>query len=165
MFCLSPCDDLLNNKSDGLALVGNAPRIFAKTNKRGLPYIAISFCALFATLGYMSVSGGAGRVFGWFANMTAVAGLLTWFGIVVTYIQFHRGLKAQGIDRTTLPFYTRVQPFAAWYALVVISVVCIVSFIFLFFVSLQKREFGMRCADDVVLDQWMGGLPPGSLGN
>jgi len=113
----------------GLSISGNAPKIFAKTSKGGLPYIAISFCALFATLGYMSASGGAGagKVFGWFANMTAVAGLLTWFGICVTYIRFYSGMKAQGIDRTTLPFYTRIQPFAAWYALVVILLVCITS--------------------------------------
>jgi len=111
----------------GLALAGNAPRIFAKTSKNGLPYIAITFCALFATLGYMSVAGGAGKVFGWFANMTSVAGLLTWFGICVTYVRFHSGMKAQGIDRKTLPFYSRFQPFAAWYAIAVITVVCITS--------------------------------------
>jgi len=111
----------------GLALVGNAPKIFAKTSRNGLPYVAIGFCALFACLAFMSVSGGAGRVFGWFANLTAVAGLMTWFGICLTYIRFHSGMKAQGIDRTSLPFYSSLQPFAAWYALVVILLVCITS--------------------------------------
>jgi len=111
----------------GLAGAGNAPRIFLRTNKRGLPYLAIGFCALFVTLGYMSVSKGAGKVFGWFANMTAVAGLMTWFGICVTYIRFHKGLKAHGIDRATLPFASKLQPYAAWYALCLISLVCITS--------------------------------------
>ena len=45
-----------------------------------------------------------------------MAGLSSWFGISVTYIRFHRGLKAQGIDRRTLPFQSSLQPFAAWYA-------------------------------------------------
>lgn len=49
-------------------------------------------------------------------HRTAVAGLSSWFGISVTYIRFHRGLKAQGINRKTLPFYSPLQPFAAWYA-------------------------------------------------
>lgn len=75
----------------------------------------------------MSVSGGAGRVFGWFANMTSVAGLITWFGISVTYIRFYAGLKAQGIDRTKLPFKSSLQPYAAWYAASLIMVICIVS--------------------------------------
>lgn len=74
----------------------------------------------------MGVSSGAGRVFGWFSNMTAIAGLMTWFGISFTYIRFYKGLKAQGIDRTTLPYYTRVQPYAAWYGAIATLIICFV---------------------------------------
>lgn len=76
--------------------------------------------------------------------MTSIAGLLTWFGICawpslsplvrvliymtgVTYIRFYAGLKVQGIDRkTTLPYYTNLQPFAAWYGAVWCIVICFV---------------------------------------
>lgn len=75
----------------------------------------------------MGTSVGAGKVFGWFANMTAVAGLLTWFGICLTYIRFYGGMKAQGIDRTTLPYYSKLQPYAAWYAMLSTLFVCFVS--------------------------------------
>ncbi|KAG6900151.1 hypothetical protein C0993_002080 [Termitomyces sp. T159_Od127] len=61
----------------------------------------------------MGVNSGAGRVFGWLANMTAVAGLLTWFGISCTYIRFYEGMKAQGLDRSKLPFSSKLQPYAA----------------------------------------------------
>ena len=74
----------------------------------------------------MAVSSGAGKVFDWFANMTSVAGLMTWFGICITYIRFHKGMKAQGIDRTTLPYYTRVQPFAAWFGAISTFIICLV---------------------------------------
>lgn len=74
----------------------------------------------------MAISSGAGTVFGWFANMTAVAGLMTWFGICVTYIRFYEGLKVQGFDRTTLPYYTRLQPYAAWYGAIATFVICLV---------------------------------------
>ncbi|TFK64955.1 amino acid permease [Pluteus cervinus] len=100
----------------GLALSGNAPRIFMKTSKRGLPYVSVMFNASFAFLAFMGVSKGSGRVFGWFANMTAIAGLMTWFGISFTYIRFYKGLKAQGIDRSKLPFASKLQPYAAYYA-------------------------------------------------
>ncbi|KAF9229501.1 hypothetical protein BS17DRAFT_723335 [Gyrodon lividus] len=109
----------------GLAISGNAPRIFMKTSKSGLPYVSVIFCALYTTLAFMAVSSGAGKVFDWFSNMTSVAGLMTWFGISITYIRFHKGLKAQGIDRTTLPYYTRIQPFAAWYACIATLVICL----------------------------------------
>ena len=117
---------LLTLLVDGLAVAGNAPRILMKTARNGLPFVSIIFCSLFSTLAYMGINAGPGRVFGWFVNMTAVAGLMTWFGISFTYIRFHKGLLAQGYDRSTLPFASKLQPYAAWYAAVACLVVCFV---------------------------------------
>jgi len=91
----------------------------------------------------MAVSSSAGKVFGWFANMvcflsmsqcplitifqTAIAGLMTWFGICVTYVRFYAGTKAQGIDRSTLPYASKLQPYAAWYGLVSTIIICFFS--------------------------------------
>ncbi|KAI0697278.1 amino acid permease [Cytidiella melzeri] len=111
----------------GLALRGNAPKFFATVSKSGLPYYSVAFSASFGLLAYMAVSNGAGRVFGWFANMTSVAGLMSWFGISVIYIRFHAGLKAQGFDRKTLPFVSPIQPFAAWYSAAFALLICILS--------------------------------------
>ncbi|KAF8148387.1 amino acid permease [Crassisporium funariophilum] len=100
-----------------LAAAGNAPKIFLKTSANGLPYVSVIFNSLFALLGYMGVTKGSGRVFGWFVNMSAVAGLMTWFGICLTYLRFYKGLRAQGFDRRKLPFASRLQPYAAWYSM------------------------------------------------
>ncbi|KAI0644691.1 amino acid permease [Trametes meyenii] len=105
----------------GLALNGNAPKVFLKVTRHGLPWVAVAACASFGLLSYMGLSNGSGRVFGWCIHVacrvrTAVSGLASWFGIGVTYIRFHRGLKAQGIDRKALPYHSTLQPFAAWYA-------------------------------------------------
>ena len=51
--------------TDGLALNGNAPKIFTRTNRWGLPYVAVITNCAFGLLAYMAVSSGAGRVFGW----------------------------------------------------------------------------------------------------
>lgn len=75
----------------------------------------------------MGVHSGSGKVFNWFANMTSVAGLLTWFGISVTYIRFYTGMKVQGIDRSNLPFASRLQPYAAWYATISCLIICLVG--------------------------------------
>jgi len=111
----------------GLSLSGNAPRIFSRTSKKGLPTIAIFFCASFAFLAFMGVQAGSGKVFGWFQNMTAIAGLMTWFGIAVTYIRFHKGFKAQGFDRSILPYASSLNPYAAYYAAFMCPVVCLFS--------------------------------------
>ncbi|KAF8211454.1 amino acid permease [Mycena galopus ATCC 62051] len=111
----------------GLAAAGNAPRIFLKTLSNGLPIASILFCSLFSTLAFMGVKSGSGKVFGWFANMTSVAGLMTWFGICLTYLRFYKGMKAQGYDRTNLPFASSLQPYAAWYALIFCLVISFFS--------------------------------------
>ncbi|KAF5377694.1 hypothetical protein D9615_005238 [Tricholomella constricta] len=111
----------------GLAAAGNAPRFFLKTSKNGLPYVSLIFCSAFALLSYMGVNSGAGKVFTWLANMTSVAGLLTWFGICVTYLRFYQGMKVQGYDRRTLPFASPLQPYAAWYAMIFCFLICFFS--------------------------------------
>ncbi|KAF5313268.1 hypothetical protein D9619_003037 [Psilocybe cf. subviscida] len=111
----------------GLAIAGNAPKVFLRTSGKGLPYVSVIFCSLFALLGFMATSQGAGRVFGWFSNLTAVAGLMTWFGICVTYLRFYTGMKAQGIDRKTLPFAHVLQPYAAWYGTCSTLIIAILS--------------------------------------
>jgi hypothetical protein len=78
-------------------------------------------------LAFMGIGSGSGKVFGWFANMTSVAGLITWFAISVTYIRFHQGLMRQGYDRSTLPFASKLQPYAAYYSAFMCMLICIVS--------------------------------------
>lgn len=111
----------------GLALVGNAPKLFTYTTRRGLPLIAITVCSVFSFLAYMGASSGSGTVFQWFVNMTSIAGLMTWFGICVTYIRFYAGMKAQSIDRESLSYASRLNPYAAWYGAIFCPVICFVS--------------------------------------
>jgi len=111
----------------GLSLAGNAPRVFSKVSKSGLPYVSVIFCSLFSVLAYMGITAGSGKVFGWFSNMTSVAGLMTWFGICFTYLRFYAGLKAQGIPRSSLPYHTKIQPYAAWWGLGSCFFICLFS--------------------------------------
>ncbi|KAH7890310.1 amino acid permease [Phlebopus sp. FC_14] len=100
----------------GLAASGNAPKMFLKTSRSGLPYVSVTLCACFSLLAYMAVGNSSGIVFTWFSSMTATCGLTTWFGIGITYLRFYKGLRAQGIDRSKLPYTSRLQPYAAWWA-------------------------------------------------
>lgn len=113
----------------GLALTHQAPKIFARTTKNGLPWVALIVCAAFGSLAYMSLSTSAGKAFGYLANLTAACGLLTWWGISFTYIRFNKGLKAQNIDRKSLPYSSRFNngAAAAWYALVLITIILFFS--------------------------------------
>jgi len=99
----------------GLAKTGQAPKIFAKVNRRGTPIYAVGLSTIFALLSYMGVSSGSSRVFGWFSNMSSVSGMFNWLGICITAIQFRKGLKAQGIAPSNLPWYSSLQPYAAYW--------------------------------------------------
>lgn len=112
----------------GLALSRNAPSIFRWTTRKGLPLPAIITGCAFALLAYMGSTSGSSKVFGWFVNMTSVSGLMTWFGICVTYLRFRKGFVAQGFDKSILPYRSPLQPYAAWYGAISCPIVCLVSF-------------------------------------
>lgn len=59
--------------------------------------------------------------------MTAIAGLMSWLAISVTYIQFRRGYDAQGFDRSKLPYASPLAWYGAWYAIIMILIISFFS--------------------------------------
>lgn len=88
----------------GLAVEGNAPRIFRKTDRRGVPIFALVISACFALLAFMNVSDDSTTIFGYFVNLVTIFGLLTWISILVSHVYFVRARKAQGVPETSLAF-------------------------------------------------------------
>ncbi|PCH44562.1 general amino acid permease 1 [Wolfiporia cocos MD-104 SS10] len=101
----------------GLALRGQAPKIFAYCTKQGLPIAAVLAASCFAWLSFMNVSAGSETVFNWFVNLSTTGGFFSWGAMCVTYLRFYKGLKVQGIDRTKFSYYNRLQPWLAWWAI------------------------------------------------
>ncbi|GKT82595.1 dicarboxylic amino acid permease [Colletotrichum tofieldiae] len=97
----------------GIAADGKAPRIFTRTTKAGVPFVALGLCGVFCSLAYMSVSSGAAAVFGYLTNVVTVfvQGLLTWISILVSHIFFCRAREAQRIDPAYIPYRA---PFGVW---------------------------------------------------
>ncbi|EMG50683.1 DIP5 Dicarboxylic amino acid permease [Candida maltosa Xu316] len=88
----------------GLAANGQAPKIFLKVNKHGLPWVGVAFACLFIPLAYLSVSSGTAQVFNWFQNISASNLLVNWIIYAMDHIALHRALKAQGFSRKNLPY-------------------------------------------------------------
>lgn len=106
-----------------LAQNGQAPQFLLKCNKKGVPVYCVAITASISLLTYMTVSAGGNNVFNWFANIVTIANLFTWCCICVAYIQFHKALKVQGVDRKTLIFRSRFQPYTAWFGLIFFSII------------------------------------------
>jgi amino acid transporter len=100
-----------------LAQNKQAPRFLLRCSKAGVPYYCVIITASISALTYLSVKqGGPAVVFNWFQNLTTIAGLFTWCSICIAYTQFYKALKAQGVDRNTLVFKSKYQPYTAWLA-------------------------------------------------
>ncbi|KAK5009503.1 hypothetical protein LTR28_000705, partial [Elasticomyces elasticus] len=106
-----------------LAQNKQAPQFLLKCSKRGVPYYCVCITASVSLLTYMSVSTGANNVFTWFQNLTTIASLFTWVSVCIAYLRFHKALIAQGVDRNTLVFRSRWQPYTAWFALIYFTMI------------------------------------------
>ncbi|KLO19293.1 general amino acid permease 1 [Schizopora paradoxa] len=95
----------------GLALRGQAPRIFTYCTNKGLPIAAIAASSLFTFLSFMNVKDSSAQVFNWFVNLSTVGGFFCWFGINLTFLYYYRGKKAQGFDRRKTAYYNVLQPY------------------------------------------------------
>ncbi|KAK5166059.1 uncharacterized protein LTR77_008320 [Saxophila tyrrhenica] len=101
----------------GLAQNKQAPRIFLKCTKSGIPIYGVGFTAIWSGLAYMCLSAESTTVFGWFISLGTVAVLFTWCSICVAYLRFRQALVRQNVDRANLPYKSRFQPWAAWFPL------------------------------------------------
>lgn len=111
----------------GLSEAGVAPKFFMRTPYLGVPIFAVGILAAFGALGYLAVSVGGQEAFLWLLNISAVAGMITWFLICVSYLRFYLVLKRRGISRSLLPFRAPFMPYAAYYA----------AFVFLLIIFIQ----------------------------
>ncbi|KAF7116308.1 hypothetical protein CNMCM5793_004474 [Aspergillus hiratsukae] len=102
----------------GMAVDGHAPRFFAKCNKNGTPYYAVAAALVFSLLSLLELNSSSSTVLGWLVGFCTASYLINYFATAVTYLHFHHSLRHQGIDRNSLPYKGRFQPYTAWYAVI-----------------------------------------------
>ncbi|KAK4051873.1 hypothetical protein OIV83_002578 [Microbotryomycetes sp. JL201] len=112
----------------GLAIDGQAPRIFAQVNRWGVPYASVSASALVGAFAYLSLgSGGAQQAFTWMLNLSTIAGLIAWATLSLAFLRFRSACKVQNVDRDTFPFKGPWQPFTGWFAVISCWIIIIFS--------------------------------------
>ncbi|KAF8621820.1 hypothetical protein AX15_007489 [Amanita polypyramis BW_CC] len=99
----------------GLALRGQAPKVFVYCTKSGLPIIAVLTASCFGFLSFMSVSNGSATVFNWFVYLSTTGGFFGWLSINITYIRWRRGMIAQGFDLKRNAYNNSFQPYVAYW--------------------------------------------------
>ncbi|KAF2745128.1 hypothetical protein M011DRAFT_149509 [Sporormia fimetaria CBS 119925] len=102
----------------GLALEGKAPKVLTKCTKQGVPIYCVLVVLLIALLSFLQLSSGSAVVLQWFVNLVTASQLINFSVMNFTYICFYKAMKAQGLDRNTLPYTAILQPYAAYFGLV-----------------------------------------------
>ncbi|PLW48392.1 hypothetical protein PCASD_02900 [Puccinia coronata f. sp. avenae] len=111
----------------GLAINGMAPKIFSRINSSGTPINAIMASSIPGLLAYMSLSSKSSTIFLWLVNVSAMGGIFNWWTICLTYIRFHKGLKAHGVDRNGLAYKAPFQPYLTYYGIVMLTAIILMS--------------------------------------
>jgi amino acid transporter len=116
----------------GMALTGDAPKVFGKTNRNGVPWAAVLATWAIGLLAFLNVSNGGAQVFTWLSNISTISGFIAWIVCMITYIRFRKALAFQNLLHT-LPYRTPFQPYLVWVILGVIVVLTITNGFQVFF--------------------------------
>ncbi|KAL8396860.1 hypothetical protein RB594_003814 [Gaeumannomyces avenae] len=102
----------------GLARDNQAPKIFLKCTKDGVPIWSVGAVSLIACITFLVASDSAVTVFFWFVDLTTTALIMTYTMMMIAYIGFYRARNAQGMDPATLPYLAPFTPYTSYLALV-----------------------------------------------
>lgn len=91
-----------------MALKGDAPKIFAKVNKYGVPYYSTAAASLFCLLSYLNCSKSSSVVFNWLSNLATISGFVSWIFSSITYLRFRKVIDMLNLN-DRIPFRRRFQ--------------------------------------------------------
>ncbi|KAK1149185.1 hypothetical protein N8T08_006405 [Aspergillus melleus] len=115
-----------------LACGGHAPKVFARCNQNGVPYVAVISTWAIGLLSYLNLSSSGANVFYWFTNITTVGGFINWVLIAIAYLRFRKALIAHNV-LDTLPFRTSLQPWGSYFIILIVSVLTLTNGYAIFF--------------------------------
>ncbi|KAG9256618.1 amino acid permease/ SLC12A domain-containing protein [Emericellopsis atlantica] len=111
----------------GLALKGQAPRVFLRTTRWGTPYMCVLVFVGGMMLSFLSLSSDAITVFWWFVDLTAAGVLVSWTAILGNHIRMRKAFKVQGIPESRLPWYNWWTEYSSHAALVMCVTILLTS--------------------------------------
>lgn len=102
-----------------LAVNGQAPKIFTRVNRKGVPYAAVLGTWSISLLSFLNVSNNGAVVFSWFMNICTISGFIAWIVVLITYIRFRKAMVYRKLLHT-MPFRTPFQPYLSYFVLLLL---------------------------------------------
>ncbi|KAL2421601.1 putative proline-specific permease put4 [Exophiala dermatitidis] len=97
-----------------LSLESQAPKIFRKCTKAGVPIYAVLAMTLLSCLTFMVASNSSATVFNWFVGLSTCGLIVIYTMMQMTWVGFYKALQAQGISRDTLSWKAPFLPYHAY---------------------------------------------------
>lgn len=113
----------------GLSVNRQAPKIFMRTNRAGVPWVSVLAIASVSLIffGASFLPGGASEVWVWAQNLVGVSNQLAWLCIGVASWRFRRAWQAQGRQIRELKFANPLGNFAAPFVVVSVSAIILIQ--------------------------------------
>ncbi|EPE05888.1 proline permease [Ophiostoma piceae UAMH 11346] len=118
-----------------MAIEGNAPAIFRRCSRHGVPIYAVIASALFTLLAYMNTSSSAGNVFNWLLNLVNTGGTISWVCCAIIYIRYDKACRVQGIELADRPARSPLQPLGSWITMIMFGLLSLLNGFTVFFPS------------------------------
>lgn len=108
-----------------MARNGQAPRVFAKLSKNGVPVAALLLTTAVGLLAFISQSKGGSVAYVWLVNASGLTGFIAWIGIAISHYRFRKAYIAQGRDLNELIYRAKWFPFGPLVALAIAILVIV----------------------------------------
>ena len=99
-----------------LAKDGRAPRCFARLTRAGVPLNALLATTAVGALCFLTSLSESQGVYLWLLNLSGMTGFVAWLGIAVSHYRFRKGMMAQGLDLSLLPYRSPFFPYGPLFA-------------------------------------------------
>lgn len=106
-----------------LSLEGRAPAFLRKCNSSGVPVYCFCIVMLFPLLSFLQVDSGSAKALNILLSLITGGGVVDYIVMSITFLFYYRACQVQGVDRRTRPYYGYFQPYGAWIALVLQTIV------------------------------------------
>ncbi len=107
-----------------MAEKGDAPKFFAKINKRGVPAGAVLLTSLIAASAFAASLLGDGIAYTAAYYLCGIAGIYNWLTISVAHYRFRKGWIRQGHSLDELDYKSPFYPAGSWFCIIICIIIC-----------------------------------------
>lgn len=109
-----------------LAKQGDAPKVFTRINRFGVPYNAVALSTAVSCLTYLNASSSSAQVFTWLSNICTISGFIGWALIGITYLRFRKAIFYNNLYER-VPFKSALQPYFTYFFVVFVVLLCLTN--------------------------------------